>query len=234
MAYLTTIGDRAVEVKLDLDMNMIKLDLKQRFCSLVNHDWYLLNKDPGLGAVIAYQAGFSCWRQLVVADYSFVVYRMGFLLLLLILFRKPTWIDTWRGIFGQSKFNFKRECIGTFLWFLAITVLVRLAVRGIFQAFGNSDYGQRSFLEDCLVAPLSEDPVFFGFMMTSLCRYYAPKILMPVLLVTLLFVSFHPLANYLDLLVGFLGVINAVCYLRFQSLGCCLLLHIVWNMVGCL
>ena len=191
---------------------------------------------PGIEYIVAYLAIFNCWNQLVIDAHSYLIYRYLFLCVLMCIYgsRQRSFVETLQSVFGKSVFLFNKVCLLDLATLLAACILCRLVLVFLQLHYFPDSTVKFDYIDDCLVAPLSEDPVFFGFMMNSLTAHFRNKLLPSFLLISIIWISFHSLTSVLSLFVSLLALINAICFQRFRSVPCCIAVHSLWNLIGLL
>lgn len=105
-------------------------------------------------------------------------------------------------------------------------------ISGKYQQAAEALYSGGIFLELIVVGvfgPVCEELIFRGLMFQRLCGYVKPVI--AVLISALVFGIYH--GNIVQGVYAFcLGVVMALCYLRFQTLWAPILIHVVANITS--
>lgn len=105
-------------------------------------------------------------------------------------------------------------------------------ISGKYQQVAEALYSGGIFLELIVVGvfgPVCEELIFRGLMFQRLCGYVKPVI--AVLISSLMFGIYH--GNIVQGVYAFcLGVVMALCYLRFQTLWAPILIHVVANITS--
>lgn len=209
-------------------MKSLYVELTNRLTSVFRR----FDREPGLLDILIYMGLYPCWRELVAGPIALVVFRFLFPWVLCAAYWRGSISATTETVFGKPRFYLGKSCLRDLFILLSLSAVFRVLVALVFFHADPNRVLVRDFVGDCILAPLSEDPVFFGFMMNALLKHFDGKAVKSTIVIVLLWVSFHILVPWLNLLVGILGLINAICYIRFRSVGCCMLVHFTWNFVG--
>ncbi len=186
----------------------------------------------GVTVVVSYLVMHTVWGRLVYGPYSFVIERAIFLALALFYvvvrlgFPLPQVIGSFR-LPGPKDLRF-------FLLLSALGIILRLALKMAFQmAYPGADMAPltlRRLVDECVVPPLSEEPVFRGLTLSCLAAVFDQRKWWLILLSAVIFSACHD-ARKIETLIAtlMLGTILGIVFIRTKSLGGCMLLHAVWN-----
>ena len=94
------------------------------------------------------------------------------------------------------------------------------------------ELSMRRLLDNCVVAPLTEEPVFRALVLLCLLPMFDRQRWQLLILSALIFTACHTTPSYLNLIATTIGgAIYAAFFLRTRSLSGSIILHAVWNAV---
>lgn len=161
--------------------------------------------------------------------YCFVVLRLIFLTILLIVLRRTGFTLDFAGMFGKVSINFLKD--GGFIACMLLTIIVgRLAVHQfLFPNLQPYPFSLFSLFEECFLPALSEEPVCRGLFVSILLKNFNSKI--AIVISALIFVSIHRFSGFpIVMALLILGILTGVTFVKTKSLSLCVAFHVIWNL----
>lgn len=183
----------------------------------------------GLLGIVVYLAAHLIWGQLLNVPYSYVFFRLLYLLAFVGLLFANRISVSMSEVFGSLKI--KKKDVAIALLLLVAIMLCRFAVK-VFLTLPQNDTFDLSltpFYWECVVPPLSEEPVFRGLFLSILLRQVRAPF--AIIISTMIFVSIHSLWWTGMISVSLLGILLGTAFVKTRSLTLCVLLHMVWNFI---
>lgn len=191
---------------------------------------------PHIGAavVVLYLVTFSYWAQLLHVSLSFVIYRLCFLAIALTALIGGLGLPLSQTIGhlslpGRAHRRFVACALGG-------TILLRVAVKLVAQhVLHGTDmraFTAWNFTTECIIPPLSEEPVFRGLLLLSLLSIFQTRHVAAILLSAAMFSALHSVHDLEQQIAAFLlGCLLGTVFVRTRSLSFCMLLHAGWNLM---
>lgn len=212
-----------------------RLQVKSLWSKLISKENLVFksqDSEPGLLDMVVFIGLDRCWRQLLHEDVSILVLRLLFLCILCAVYWRGSFAETYPIIFGRSKFKFDQSCLCNLAVLIATTLVIRLLVGLMYFHFFRNLVWHRDFIGDCILIPLSQVPIIFGFMMNTLIKHFEGRLLHSTILIVILWTGFQMRLSAQDTVIAVLGLLSAICYSKFRSVGCCFLISFTWGFVG--
>jgi membrane protease YdiL (CAAX protease family) len=186
----------------------------------------------GVSVVVSYLLLHAVWAQLVRGPYTFVVERVIFLILTVALLTIPLRLPLHQTI-GHFRLPGRKD-LRFYLLIIAAIVFCRMLMKGASEAISpGTDMASltlRRFVDECVIPPLDEEPVFRGLIFLSLVPVFAPRRWPAVAFSAAVFASAHSARDLRAMIATpILGTLLAIAFLRTRSLSGSMLLHALWN-----
>jgi uncharacterized protein len=88
----------------------------------------------------------------------------------------------------------------------------------------------RAFIDECVIPPLNEEPVFRGLILSCLISVFDQRKWLLIVLSAVIFAACHNQAPQWLIAIVIQGILYAIAFLKTKSLSGCMLLHAVWNL----
>jgi membrane protease YdiL (CAAX protease family) len=127
-----------------------------------------------------------------------------------------------------------REHLRFSLMMLGATIVLALVVQVIVEILFPGSHGfvtPRYLLDEIVIPPLNEEPVFRGVILSSLIGVFGEKRWPPILFSAVMFALIHEISLLKLAITLTLGILLAVTFHRTRSLSGCMLLHALWNLL---
>jgi membrane protease YdiL (CAAX protease family) len=183
----------------------------------------------GLTVILVYLIAQQLVTMLLLWPYCFVVLRLIFLTVLLIVLKRKEFALDFAGMFGKLGINFLKD--GGFIVCMVLAIIVgRLAVHQfLFPNLQPLSLSVFRIFDESLLPALNEEPVCRGLFLSILLKNFGAKV--AILISTLIFVSIHRFFGFpivISLLI--LGTLLGIAFAKTKSLSLCITLHAIWNM----
>jgi membrane protease YdiL (CAAX protease family) len=186
----------------------------------------------GVIVVVGYLLLHMIHGRMVYGAYVFVIERIVFLAFtlpcLMLVLRIPL-----RDLIGTFQLP-KRKDFRFFLVSLALVVVFRMTIQigtnWIVPGADSAVLSMQRLLDECVVAPLNEEPVFRGLVLLCLLPVFDRQRWQLLILSAVIFTACHNTNHVVNLTATtILGAILAAFFLRTKSLSGSVVLHAVWN-----
>jgi hypothetical protein len=119
-------------------------------------------------------------------------------------------------------------------WATAFLLLILMGLAFYAIGWGQAAVVERPHLDRLVLAPVSEEMVFRGVILTALLSHPTASRWAMILLSALLFASCHGVEDGWRLLrLTILGIICGCAYVLTRSVPFCALCHALWNAMAC-
>jgi hypothetical protein len=170
---------------------------------------------------------FNICRQFKVSLQVFIGLSILFFIVCILCFWQGTIKLTLEKLLGKSSFDFRsKNSWLTMLGFITLTVVTS----GPLRFYGGTSPLRINSLEPIYVlSPLIEEAlgrcIIMNALRESVSDFWVVILTIPVWL------SFHDLTTFNIAALILSELISCTCYLRFSSLGCCYVLHFLWDFI---
>ncbi len=191
-----------------------------------------LSPAAGGAILLSFLLGAYYWNNLLQFPYSPVSFRLVFLTVILSAtkFRLAIPVQEMVGrLQPPARANLRFVALAL-IAVLIVRLLVKLWIRSIDPDYDYERLTVGTFLDECVLAPLSEEAVFRGILLTALCGIFRKKLALIVVFSSLIFSAVHNVHFPPQQLGTFLfGAITCLVSLQARSLTTCIFLHAVSN-----
>jgi membrane protease YdiL (CAAX protease family) len=185
--------------------------------------------DTAATIVISYLILHMFWRQAVFDPYSFVILRAIFLIPVLVYLTLARRLPV-RDVIGHFRLP-ARTHYRVLMMLLAGVILFWMLFWALAQAASQTivplALTAKNILDNCAIAPLSEELVFRGLLLSCLMQVFDQRRWPVVLLGAAIFATCHDRPLMFGAMIG--GVLYGIAFVRTRSLTACISLHAVWN-----
>lgn len=197
-----------------------------RVAAQKSNDW---NVPIEIGAIIvvSYLTLRLFWQQSISGSYAFAIERALFLIAVIIYARiRYQWSPT--VLLGSFRFP-DRSHLRFVVAIVCISMVMRLAIKIYLGDVDHFGLSLSSFIDNCIVAPVNEEFVFRGLVISSLIGAFPRRKWGLILLAALIFTGVHRLYSIAAITLMAMGIVLGILFVRTRSITACVLLHGVWN-----